>query len=748
MEVIVTTFLNPHKFWVFEVNNLNQRNRLERRLAHGDFPRISAPSLGQLALVYKETKWHRALVLSETAPFSCWLVDYGVDHTADSVYEILPEFACTPPLTKKASLNDVVGLHRDCTPTGVQNVGEITFSPGSKKRTNDYLGTAEKVLFTCVKEIGNTHVGEITIITSKISLELSEILIKEQVLIRDPIMFSKAFKMNGDAKEFALLKTSPCNPKMSHDHFDNEPFLGVGRGCSRTSQHTLSPNRSVLSSSEIDDNVKDSPYSDSDLISSSSQLSNNTHLSDNNPKRLTIKKKLEEFLANKSAEVETNSLGNGEVSGLNNELEETTSSQENHESRELMRKHLLNNCSCEQCLGWSEGNFYYNARKKINEVKMKNHRPVKPELLLKTEETSGVPVKIKSSYSSHCGKIERSVKPTVLVHSTTVLTPATSITAAPFHKDIHKALRSYEHVYSIQGYVWPAVMRHLNICIIGKRNSGKTLAYLPGICSFELERQERYSDLPKRTVSPISLLLCPGIEVAEKVYHLVLKLLKDASQKSYVALAVPPVDKYSLNQFEKRVDILVATPVTLLSLLSSRIITLKRLCHLVIEKANVVLERFKKETEEVLNVVQSMLSHRNCNYTVQMILTSEKWTYSIENLSKSLHITPIVCISSYLEAAMYGRVDINVQFLEGKAKIGALIKILKGKSDICRSIVICNTDDEIKEVKQYLLIAGINCLYITEDMEMVEINNIESAWQKNNWGKTFGSFLYGKCVQL
>ncbi|KAK5639947.1 hypothetical protein RI129_010758 [Pyrocoelia pectoralis] len=743
MEVIITTFCNPLKFWVFEVSNRKQRETFEQKLDQGNFARITSPSVGQLALIHHKNKWKRALVQSDVTPFTCWLIDYGMEHSADSVYEIPPAFECPIPLTKKAALNDVACLQRDCTPSGVRTIGDINFSYGSNKRMHDYLENAERILFACHREIGNTHLGEITIITSNSSFELTEVLVKEEVLIRDTDTFIKALKINGSTEEFALLKTASCNSKSIKEAFGNELTVGVGRGCSRSLR---SPNSLPISPIEVDNSVNDSLYSDADR--SPSQMSNLSHSSDNSIKRSTkIKRKLEEFLSNNKESKEekiVSVVAQNEVvtprPHLNNKSDDEVSSTADYHSREMMRKYLNNNCTCDQCEGWSEGNFFFNPRKKASDVKAKSYKDVKPELLLKTEEKSGVLAKITSPHRSQLTKIERSVKPTVLVHSTTILTPATTPTAAPFHKDIHKALRSYEHVYTIQGYVWPAIMRHMNVCIISKRDSGKTLAYLPAICSFELERQERYPDLPRSTVSPISVILCPGIEVAEKVYYLILKLLENASQKSYVALAIQPVDKNCLKQFERKVDILVATPVTLLSLLSSRIITLKRLCHLVIEKANIILERFSTEMGKILNVVQSMLSHRSCNYTVQMILTSEKWTRSIENLLKSLLIMPIVCIGSYLEAAMYGRVDIRVQFLEAQAKIRALIKILKGKSKICRTIIICNTDDEIKEAKPYLLMEGIDCLYITEDMEMAEINGIESVWLKTTGGKHLALF--------
>ncbi|KAF5288060.1 hypothetical protein FQR65_LT12110 [Abscondita terminalis] len=393
-------------------------------------------------------------------------------------------------------------------------------------------------------------------------------------------------------------------------------------------------------------------------------------------------------------------------------------------------------CKCEQCVGWEGEDLYFNENKKHfedSDLVRKTKEIVKPSLLLREDQVDDV--KIKSCVTTTTTKVKRSTNPTVLVHGSTFLSPVTSFSAVPFHADIHKALRSFEHVYSVQSYVFPALMRHMNICVIGNRNSGKTMSYLPGICSFELERKERYPDLPQNTISPLTVILCEGVEKAEKIFNTILKLLEKASGKTYVALAVPPVDKKCL--FQKQAHILVATPKTLTSLIATRIITMKRLCHFIVEDIDIVLEKFPKEVEALLNLIQSMLAHRSCNYTVQMIMTSERWTLPIEALLKSLVMVPVVCISSYLEAALYGRVDLQLHFVETKVKMSTLSNFLKGKSDVCRTVVICNTIDEINEVKEFLLFGGINCIFITSDMESKDILDVESRWLNSSPGKHF-----------
>lgn len=95
------------------------------------------------------------------------------------------------------------------------------------------------------------------------------------------------------------------------------------------------------------------------------------------------------------------------------------------------------------------------------------------------------------------------------------------------------------------------------------------------------------------------------------------------------------------------------------------------------EDVDRMLENFSKETETVLNVTQSMLQHRNFNYGIQLILVGESWSMNLEKLIRKLESLPLVCIGTHLEAALYGRVDIQMHFITmvlKKSKIAGISK--------------------------------------------------------------------------
>lgn len=81
--------------------------------------------------------------------------------------------------------------------------------------------------------------------------------------------------------------------------------------------------------------------------------------------------------------------------------------------------------------------------------------------------------------------------------------------------------------------------------MVHKRGSGKTMAYLPPICSFVLNEKKRYSELPKGS-SPIVIILCRGVQKAEEVYDLLEVFFIKSGKYCGVNLLIPPVEKTKL----------------------------------------------------------------------------------------------------------------------------------------------------------------------------------------------------------
>lgn len=100
---------------------------------------------------------------------------------------------------------------------------------------------------------------------------------------------------------------------------------------------------------------------------------------------------------------------------------------------------------------------------------------------------------------------------------------------------------------------------------------------------------------------------------------------------------------------------------------------MKRLCHLVFEDADLLLKKYPRHIDTFLNLAQSILENRTCQLSIQLIAPAKNWTSQLEDLAKKLTLKPLICIGAHLEAAVYGRINIKMHFLESKSKPSALV---------------------------------------------------------------------------
>lgn len=178
-------------------------------------------------------------------------------------------------------------------------------------------------------------------------------------------------------------------------------------------------------------------------------------------------------------------------------------------------------------------------------------------------------------------------------------------------------------------------------------------------------------------------------------------------------------------------DILVTTPISLLNLLQNFTINLKRLCHLIIEQIDVMLDKSSKEVYTFLNMVDNMLEHRNCGYPVQLIFTSESWTIKIETLFKKLYSLPLICIGQPLEAAIYGKPDIQMHIISSDKKKIILGDILRPKEYYYKTLIICSNENEIREVERYLIAEGKSITILNQNMPIEKVKEHEIIWKKS-----------------
>ncbi|XP_044270834.1 putative ATP-dependent RNA helicase TDRD12 [Tribolium madens] len=385
-------------------------------------------------------------------------------------------------------------------------------------------------------------------------------------------------------------------------------------------------------------------------------------------------------------------------------------------------------CECKNCVHWTSSADWTTPELQFEgPQRLCNERKLQP--LLRSSKHPGKAPKIFTFNPGKLTKIERQGYAKTLVHGEVIPQPVQLLTDTYFSDEIQASLRRLNYKYSlpIQSFAWPAIFRQLNVIVIGGPKSGKTMSYLPALCSFSTAEEEKYSQLA-RYKGPLIIIICPHSKHCEDIYDLTKKLFENSKTKPKIALMTYPL--HHINN----VDILITIPKTLINCLKSRMFNLKRMCHLVLEDASCLLKDNHEEIYKILEVADEMLEHRGANSKVQFIASSTKWTSDLQKLLKSIYITPLVCIGNYLEAALYGNIQFEVKFLMSQKKQTYVEGLLRDKSHLFKTIIVCN-NDEITDLNKCLVRNGIEVMALSDDSNREQIEFCEQEWGNMRGGQ-------------
>lgn len=212
---------------------------------------------------------------------------------------------------------------------------------------------------------------------------------------------------------------------------------------------------------------------------------------------------------------------------------------------------MLKKCPCDICESVRDNTMMF--QKFEREIRVpKKAQIVKPHLLF-NENLDECPHIIQTRKGAQ-SNLQRLLEPKMLVHGKFIIHPVKDLCSVFFDPTVHQALQplKYFEPLKTQAFAWPAIMRGQNVFIVSGPDSGKTMAYIPAICTFVLTSQP---DLPNVN-GPISLILCPGAKTAEKVYKVFNKLL-DPRKEKIIRFAIPP-----FNILQKVCDLFKLVPIS------------------------------------------------------------------------------------------------------------------------------------------------------------------------------------------
>ncbi|XP_035826123.1 uncharacterized protein LOC101851955 [Aplysia californica] len=323
----------------------------------------------------------------------------------------------------------------------------------------------------------------------------------------------------------------------------------------------------------------------------------------------------------------------------------------------------------------------------------------------------------------------------VMAHGKNLPTIHLNVADVPFKSSVIKLMldKDCEHSQGIQGYVWPAILACRHIVGISTPKQGKTMAYVPALVSHLLD-QMNYIELQKGK-GPQALIVVPSWKKAREVYELIeqftgASLRRMRQLKSIVLYAGGTEDNESTTtELFRGCEILIATPNSLLRALADEKTSLKRVCHIVLDDAEILATRFSDEISDLMQQYKIVLNSRK-HQTVpkQIMIFGSRWSSAVDEFRAKFTKEPVIVFSSRVEAAVYGGVKQVVKMSKSDKKLTTFCGLLDSLASTSAGEKVIAFSEHVTEAVDMFKAAksrGIYSLIIHERLESEEM--IEEA---------------------
>ena len=121
-------------------------------------------------------------------------------------------------------------------------------------------------------------------------------------------------------------------------------------------------------------------------------------------------------------------------------------------------------------------------------------------------------------------------------------------------------------------------------------------------------------------------------------------------------------------------EILVATIPSLLNMLEKHCTSLVRLCHLVFDDVNVLVEMFAEEIKVLMRQYADALSKTVAlNLPHQLVAMGTEWSRGVESLINAYFDNPLMIIPNMMEASVFKQVKQHVEICPANLRIDHLV---------------------------------------------------------------------------
>ncbi|XP_034230571.1 putative ATP-dependent RNA helicase TDRD12 [Thrips palmi] len=303
-----------------------------------------------------------------------------------------------------------------------------------------------------------------------------------------------------------------------------------------------------------------------------------------------------------------------------------------------------------------------------------------------------------------------------------------------FSSTIEKYLQERRWCYNIltlEKYMWPAIQLRQNVVMISPKRSGKTSSYIIPIMDFMCSQEETL-----KGCGPLALILCSGSKSATNIYEECIKIVRNMKNPPQVQVVYGlTVANPLIFKLINGCEIFITTPPCLLRIMNKHgyALTFRRLQHLILDEADIMMTRFLKEIKEIQAKVVAEQTIRPKDEPIQIVVSSEKWEPHLLSFSEHLRGNPLLCINDCFEACVYGKPDVIFHLTQSGKKLSKLIEILKSQIGLQKTVVFCDAT-EVSRVEEFIENACLNYLVVRPGIELRHIETILSSWNSSKAG--------------
>ncbi|KAH8265852.1 hypothetical protein KR038_005180, partial [Drosophila bunnanda] len=318
----------------------------------------------------------------------------------------------------------------------------------------------------------------------------------------------------------------------------------------------------------------------------------------------------------------------------------------------------------------------------------------------------------------------------VLVWSRDVIVPCYDISGVvdlnPSIRDTMTAMMEEmrdRQARGIQRYAWPHVSCGKSLVAVGPEKIGKSWCFLPSLCQRTYEQMLLRSEKYK---GPTSIVVCLNQQQGNQILQWIIKLLDPLNIVGRISYekVITLWEKDNVQEVADRlsgsVGILVTTPKMLVMLKKLHtkekpIFDANLVKCLVLDNLSDMMRHLPDTTAKMIDWIIQLLDFgtNGC----QLFITTRLWPETLMRKSL-LPLVPDVLIvfKDPLEALIYGGASLEVNLIRPGEDSHALVQMLQNRSlNDERIVVMCQTKEEVLDLKYKLAMAGIRAEGIYSD---------------------------------